>query len=393
FGNFAPSRATINPAVGAYLASVNPQTDWSIMARAALGGDIPVGDASFLKELDGDTANDYATYILAIAALGEDPRSFGSENLVYGLRQKVSNGQIGDATLLSDDMFGLLALSAAGVPANDALITQTINYIKTKQLSDGGWDWSASATESSVDYTAMAIMALVGAGVSPSDDVVFNAGGYLVMAQNDDGGFPIAPGGASNTASTAWALSALHAMGDDPNFFAPGGKTPIDYLNARLHESGYFLFNAQSASSDQFTPIATSYAAIALAGKAYPVASITAPPTVSLRIEGTEQTICDTQAQGKTALDVIKSAAGACGYSYVIEDTQYGPYLSTIAGEAADPVTYDGWSYLPNYELAQVGASNWALLGFAVYMAGVFLLAFLSNTSQKGKSFMSEYFL
>jgi len=354
FGHLAPSKAVVSPAVGAYLASINPQTDWSIMARAAINQDI--GDASFLQTLDGASANDYATYILAITSLGKDPRSYGNENLVYGLRQKASNGQIGDASMVSDDMFGLLALRSAGVPQNDPLVVQAVNYIKNRQLSDGGWDWSVDSTESSVDYTAMGIMALVSAGVAPSDDAIFDASDYLLVAQNNDGGFGMLPGEPSNAASTAWVLSALHAMGDDPGFWAIAGKTPEDYLNARLHADGYFLFDASSAGADLFTPVSTSYAAIALAGKAYPVASISAPPSVSLRIEGQSETICDIQSEGVTALDVIKASAGPCGYAYVIEDTQFGPYLTTIAGEAA--AGPNGWSYLPNYELAQVGASS-----------------------------------
>ncbi|MBI2050392.1 MAG: DUF4430 domain-containing protein [Parcubacteria group bacterium] len=356
-GIFDSTRAAVAPEVGAYLAGINPQTDWSVMARSAIGaGGV---DASFLKALDGSTANDYATYILAITALGRDPRSFGNENLVYGLRQKASNGQIGDASMVSDDIFGLLALHAAGVPSNDSLVVQTVNYLKTNQLADGGWDWSAGATESSIDYTAMGIMALVAAGVAPSDDAVLGASEYLLASQNDDGGFPLALGGASNTPSTAWALSALYALGEDVSFWSRAGKTPVDYLNARQHAGGYFLFDAQSLSADLFTLVSTSYAAIAMAGKYYPVASIAAPPTVTLRIEGQSETICDTEAQGRTSLDVIKSAAGPCGYTYVIQDTQYGPYLTTIAGEAA--AGPDGWSYLPNYEMAQVGAGDYVM--------------------------------
>ncbi|MBI1961732.1 MAG: terpene cyclase/mutase family protein, partial [Parcubacteria group bacterium] len=332
FGHLVPSKAVVSPQTGAYLAALSPQTDWSVMARSATGQ--AVADASFLRELDGTSANDYATYILAITALGRDPRSFGNENLVYGLRQKASNGQIGDASMVSDDIFGLLALRAAGVPSNDSLVTQTVNYLKTSQLADGGWDWSAGATESSIDYTAMGIMALVAAGVAPSDDAVMAASDYLVNAQNDDGGFGILPGEPSNTASTAWVLSALHAMGDDPGFWAPDDKTTEDYLTARLHADGYFLFDASAIAADLFTPVSTSYAAIAMAGKYYPVASIAAPPTVTLRIEGQSETICDIEAQGRTSLDVIKSAAGPCNYTYVIQDTQYGPYLTTIAGEA-----------------------------------------------------------
>lgn len=354
---FSRSDAAVAPSVGAYLSGVSPKSDWSVMALAALGAD--AGNADFLKTVDGQTANDYATYILAITALGEDPRTFGNENLVAGLRSKASAGQLGDAAFVSDDMFGLVALRSAGVDASDSLIAQEVAYVKNKQLADGSWDFSSSRTAGSVDFTAMGIMALLAGGVSASDPAIVRAADYLLDAQNDDGGFPIEPGAASNAESTAWALSAIYAMGEDPLFWAPASDSPADYLEARLHQDGYFLFSASATAADVRTPVTTSYAAIALAGKFYPVSSITAPPSVSLRIEGRESTICDIEAEGRTALDVIKAAAGPCGYAYVIQDTQYGPYLTTIAGEAAAGM--EGWSYLPNYVMAEVGAADYAM--------------------------------
>jgi len=357
-GALQQSRAAVAPSVLAYLESVNPQTDWTVIARRALGGS--VSNASFLKELDGSSANDYATYILAITALGEDPRSFGNENLVYGLGQLSSSGQIGESAYLNDDIFSLLALKAAGVSNSDSLVTQEVNYIKSKQTLDGGWSWDATASEAMVDYTAMGIMSLLSAGVDKTDSSISDAVEYLTNAQNNDGGFGMSDGDLSNTASTAWGLSAINALGESVSFYAPAGISPVDYLEARLQESGYFLFDANASSPDLFTPVSSSYAGIALAGKFYPVTSISSPATVSLRIEGADDTVCvlDT-AQGRTALDVIKSSSAECGYTYAIQDTQYGPYLTTIASEAASGM--DGWSYLPNYEMAQVGAGDYVL--------------------------------
>ena len=357
---FNSSEAASSPSILQYLKSINPQTDWSIMARASLGEPVSENDAAFLKNLDGNSSNDFATYILAITSLGKDSRSFGRENLVYGLRQMLQNGQIGDETLISDDMFALIALRASGLPASDSLVAQEVNYIKNHQLQDSGWDWSASSTSSSADYTAMGIMALASAGISASDSSISDAVDFLIASQNNDGGFGMTKGQLSNTASTAWALSAIYALGDNPDFYKPAGLSPIDYLNARLSQSGYFLFDAQSSGPDLFTPVSSAYAAIALAGKFYPVSSITAPSQVSLRVEGQNETICDLKAaEGKTALDVIKSSAQECGYSYVIQDTQYGPYLTTIAQDAASGL--NGWSYLPNFEMAQVGAGDYIM--------------------------------
>jgi len=357
FLNFERTQAAVPSSVSAYLSSLSQQLDWSIMARAALS-EAPA-DAEFLKTLDGATANDYATYILAITALGKDPRSYGGENLVYGLEQKASGGQIGDSTLISDDMFGIMALRAAGVPATESVLSGSVSYIKSKQFSDGSWDFAAASTKGSADFTAMGIMALRAAGVPASDTAIVKAVDYLANVQNNDGGFPLASGESSNTESTAWALSALNALGENIANWKPVDASPVDYLNARIGADGYALFNATATGMDIRTPVTTSYAAIALSGKYYPVASITAPPSVNLRIEGKIKTLCTVSAQARTALDAVKNAAGPCGYTYVISDTQYGPYLTTIAGEAAEGLS--GWSYLPNWELAQVGAGDHTL--------------------------------
>jgi len=355
-GIFDSSKAAVAPEVGVYINSINPQTDWSVMALRALGEE--VNDDSFLHEIDGETANDYATYILAITSLGEDPRSFGNKNLVYLLRELSNNGQIGEMSYLNDDIFGLIALRSAGVPITDSIVVQEINYIKSKQTQDGGWSWDSSATEAMVDYTAMGIMALLSANVSATDSVIINAVDFLINAQNNDGGFGMSAQDASNTASTSWALSAINALNQDINFYRSQNLSPVDYLNARQSSSGYFFFDENSSEADLFTPITSSYAAIALSGKYYPIVKIPFPTSVSLRIEGQNNTICLLEnAQARTALDVIKASADECGYDYTIQDTQYGPYLSKIATDTASGV--NGWSYLPNYSMPQVGAGDY----------------------------------
>lgn len=350
------SQASVPPAVGSYLSSVK-NNEWATIGQAVLGN--TPSDISFLKTLSGNTANDYSKAILALTALGKDPRFFGSENLVDGLRQKFNNGQIGDLTLLSDDMFGIIALRASGVPSDDTIISQDAAYIKSKQLADGSWDFSASSSHGSSDLTAMGIMALVAAGVPTNDSAIKNAIDYLQKSQNNDGGWPIQPSGLSNSESTAWVLSAIYALGDNPLFWTPNNNSPIDYLNARLNADGYFLFDEKSTSKDIRTPITTSYVAIALSGKYYPVQIISAPLEVNLRIEGQSNTICETKTQAQSVLDAVKSAATLCNYTYTIEDTQYGPYLKAINSEEASGSR--GWSYLVNYDLPQVGMADYSV--------------------------------
>ena len=50
--------------------------------------------------------------------------------------------QIGEPGLLNDDIFGVLALHQAGAPPE--LLRRLVDYLRTKQLPDGGWSWNAS---------------------------------------------------------------------------------------------------------------------------------------------------------------------------------------------------------------------------------------------------------
>ncbi|MDP1709380.1 MAG: prenyltransferase/squalene oxidase repeat-containing protein [Candidatus Komeilibacteria bacterium] len=347
-------QAQVPPAMGAYLAGI-AGNDWVVMAQGAMGA-LP-SDHAFLKTIDGSSANDYATYILAITAMGKDPRYFGSENLVASLRQKVSGGQLGDSTLVNDDMFGLLALISSGIPSSDSLIVNEVNYLKSKQLADGSWDFAANTTTGNVDMTAMGIMALRAGNIAANDPVLTKAVSYLALSQNNDGGWPMMAGSPSNTESTAWALSALYALGDSPNFWAPQNISPVDYLLAQIQGAGFAGFNSSSITSTARTPVTTAYAAIALAGKFYPVRTLSALKDVNLRVEGELSRICATSISARTALDAVQSAAAACNYTYHIQDTQYGPYLDKVNNETATGLI--GWIFRVNNESLQVGAADY----------------------------------
>jgi hypothetical protein len=347
-------QASVPPAVGTYLSSVQ-SSDWAVMGLSALG-QTPT-NINFLKTIDGASANDYATYILALTSLGIDPRYYGNENLVESLRQKESLGQIGDNSLLNDDIFGLLALISSGVPASNSLITSEVSYIKNHQLSDGSWDFATTSTAGSVDMTAMGIMALRAAGSGVSDPALIKAVGYLANSQKDDGGWPLLPGGTSNTESTAWVLSALYNLGDNPDFWAPVDASPVDYLLAQIQSDGHAGFDATTQSITGRTPVTTSYTAIALSGKYYPVRALSPLVDINLQIEGNLARICATSTTARTALDAVRSAASSCNYTYHIQDTQYGPYLDVINNEAAAGLL--GWSFRVNNESLQVGANDY----------------------------------
>src|SRR5258708_35578386 len=127
-----------NPANAANLnQAVNtlPQNEeWSIMARAAIGQNS--GQTFLRSPISNGSATDYEKRILAITALDENPRTFGSENFVEKLESFFDGNQIGDSSLLNDDIFGVLALTSAGISNNT--VSKSRQFILSHQNSDGG---------------------------------------------------------------------------------------------------------------------------------------------------------------------------------------------------------------------------------------------------------------
>src|SRR3989344_3134585 len=94
-----------------------------------------------------------------------------------------------DQSIRNDDIFGLLALLAAGEPIGDEVVSSAKNFVIQNQNADGGWAF-AILSGSDTNMTAMAIMALLESGVSKSDANISKAIQYLKGAQNSDDGFP-----------------------------------------------------------------------------------------------------------------------------------------------------------------------------------------------------------
>src|SRR6185436_19276810 len=127
---------------------------WSTMGLVALNSNsIPT---DYLKSISGSSAIEYAAPILAIGALGENPRTFGATNYVDAMKAYDSNNQIGDVTSVNDDVFGLLALLAAGEDTTDNVVLDAKNFILANQQSNGGWGFAtAGGTDSNMTAAAV----------------------------------------------------------------------------------------------------------------------------------------------------------------------------------------------------------------------------------------------
>ncbi len=345
----------------AYLKS-KPLSPWSIMALSA-SGEEPSLDS--LKTVSGEKAIELEAPILALTSAGKDPRTFGSADLVTKLKGFYDGTQLGEAGILNDDIFGLLALLASGEKTSDATVAGIKNFILSKQNEDGGFSFAVGGT-SDTNTTAGAIMALRAFGVPPSEKALTDAVTYLTSAQNDDGGFPYDPksswGTASDASSDAWVMMAVKAMGSDVSSWEKGGKTPAMHLATLKQEAGFYLYQ-EGGQEDSFTPVTTAYALLALSGKTLPVRVITleVPTDVvfSVQVEGQEKLLCDTDSMGKTAFDALKHAIDVCSLAYHVTSSSLGDYVDEIAGEKA--VGASGWLYKVNGVLPSVGASAYKL--------------------------------
>ena len=353
---FAGVRADYNKnSAQAYLESHN-DSPWSVMALVAL--EETPSSTEFLASVNGDSAIDYEAPILAITSFGQDPRTFGSTDYVAALKSYHNNGQIGDASTINDDIFGILALVSAGEPLSGTIISDAKSFILGHQNSDGGWGFTV-ASGSDTNMTSSAILALLASGIESGDSHVQAGLVYLQNSQNSDGGFPYVPGTASDSSSTAWVIWTINALGIDPSGWSKSGNTPVAYLESNESDQGYFKFQSNS-SEDGFSATTTAYAVIALQGEYLPVRIVAgSDKKYSFRIEGGAAGICSGEIGAITALDVVKNAKDLCGYSYHITDTSFGPYLDRINNEIASGNT--GWMYLVNNIAPSVGASDYKL--------------------------------
>jgi len=354
-----PTSAGLSEAVSYTLSQ--PQDAWATIALVAAG---QVPNVSHLSEVSGTLSTDYAKTILALAASGNNPSTFGSVDYVTKLETYFDGTQFGSIDLFNDDAWSILALASVGKSGLNSAVASK-NFLLSKQQIDGGWGYGAGLG-SDTNSTAAVVMALLSAGVSADNSVIVNALNYLQTAQNADGGFGYEVGQSSDSGSTAWVVSALNKAGQTSANWTNGGKSPIDFLESMQDSDGGFWW-VEEGTSDWNNKAMTSHVMIALSGKAHPVGYFTVAQeeetqpegSYRIRIEGSTSQICDTYAYGITAMDLLIDASDKCDFTYVVTETSFGPYVSAIGNDVSQGL--DGWSYMINYEGASIGAADYNL--------------------------------
>lgn len=256
------------------------ESDWSAVAIEASGqaaSDINASGQSLADFLESDapTAATPATSIerkiIAVSAIGGDTSSFGGVNYDELLLAQHTENQIGSATLLNDDIFGVIAVDASGNPSLNHMAQDGLNYFLSHQNSDGGFSYTTDTCAycgSDSNDTAAAIIAIYAAenlGLTVNNSAAKGAAlVYLLSTQLADGGFGYDIYSPSDGSSTAWALMALNTIGKSVAVQASQAR---DWLLRNQNADGGFSFGAYGISaSDTFT---TAHAITALLGSTW----------------------------------------------------------------------------------------------------------------------------
>ena len=188
--------------------------------------------------------SEYARVVLALTALGENPRSTGG----YDLTAPLLEGEMVEWQGINGPIFALLALNSGGYPGEEAR-ARYLQDILQAQGGDGGW--SLAGSKGDPDVTAQALQALapyeeespeaaraVEAGLACLE-ALWNGGAFVTSEscaqaliayaaldrtapqalveeflsyQQSDGRFAHLPGGEGNQMASEQALCALCAL-------------------------------------------------------------------------------------------------------------------------------------------------------------------------------------
>ncbi len=250
-------------------------TDWSVMALASAGK----RDKKMFKAVKRhkpktkeEGVSSVARHIMALAALGKNPRNYKKINYVRRLKNGFEDGQFGDAELCNDDVFSVLALVAADAKWSSFYLHDGVAATLECQNEDGGFGYSTGSS-SDVDSTAAWLMMAyrvkgkdIGINISDERKAAMD---YLKAAQNPDGGWGYNSDAISNSDSTAWALMALKARGHEAKSVTNNNLNGFHFLAETANGNGSFSYDTHG--NDSLESLNTAYSVMALYGRPFPV--------------------------------------------------------------------------------------------------------------------------
>lgn len=218
---------------------------WIVLALARGGFELPGGYLStyeknmkrYVKEKKGVlTSSKYTVYsgaVLGLTAAGADAANVGG----YDLTEYLSDYDGVKRQGINGPVFALLAVDSGDYPCTSR--TQYVDYILSRQLTDGGWAFSGDSADP--DMTAMALQALARyQGRADVAAAVEKGVARLAKMQKSGGGY--ASYGVENAESTAQVILALCELGIsvEDSRFVKGGKSLLDVLLTYQNRDGSF---------------------------------------------------------------------------------------------------------------------------------------------------------
>lgn len=261
------------------------ESEWAVEAVLAAGQDPATfahnGSVSLLDFVDSDAPSSSATAIernmIAVAVAGQDVTNVGGTDYESLLAAQSNNSQVGDTTLLNDDMFALIAINAAHDTTLLSEAQDALDYLIANQGADGvdtgfgysndcsSWCYSDSSDTAAaiIAFKAAENLGLTNPGLATAET---NATSYMLSTQQSDGGFAGDNSGfsPSDGDSTAWALIALNMLGS--TYATQADEARIWLINNQNSDGGFSYGAYGFTSSDSYT---TAHAIIALLGTSW----------------------------------------------------------------------------------------------------------------------------
>jgi len=213
------------------------------------------------------TAGNIGGLIMAVSAAGLSPTNFAARNLLQDLACTYDASTGAYNSQLFNDALAVLALPVGSAPA------KAVAFLKDRQLSDGGWEFSATWGSDS-NTTAVVVLALASAN-GMTAVVKERVLAYFHLRQKVSGGFEYATGSPdSDPNSDAAVIQALLALGEDPTGTAwtiTGMNAVSDLLTFQFENGGLGFSRPGSSQTAAPDPLSTTQALTALASKYLPV--------------------------------------------------------------------------------------------------------------------------
>ena len=220
--------------------------EWAVIGLARSGYDMPqeywdsyyTRVLDYIEKCDGvlhtKKYTEYSRVILALTAIGADPKNAAGYNLLKPLEDFDKTVWQG----INGPVWALIALDSGNYPST--MRQRYVDEIVNNQLDDGGWNL-LSKGDSDSDITGMALTALANYEAQPKvKNAIEKALVFLSETQLADGGFMTY--GEETLESSAQILVALSTLGIDINDarFVKNGNTVLDAIMAHRNSDGSF---------------------------------------------------------------------------------------------------------------------------------------------------------